>query len=128
MADKSARRLYSLIDGQRNIQMLAEIIQLDLPATLQLLKTLWRQHYIAFYDENTIHSRYCFFRGYQSTCPLKVKSEVLDCQDLDVQGLHLGKKLRGGGYWSVIQGMHSGDGEGHSEGRHVLVWEESART
>ena len=51
MADKSARRLYSLIDGQRNIQMLAEIIQLDLPATLQLLKTLWRQHYIAFYDE-----------------------------------------------------------------------------
>jgi twitching motility two-component system response regulator PilH len=51
MADKNARRLYALIDGQKNIGTLAEIMQLDLPVTLQLLKTLWKQQHIAFYDE-----------------------------------------------------------------------------
>jgi len=51
MADKNARRLYWLIDGQKNIRMLAEIMQFDLMATLQLLKTLWQQQHIAFYDE-----------------------------------------------------------------------------
>ncbi len=50
MSDRELRHLYTLIDGQRNIQELIGVMQTDGQATLKLLKTLWLQHYIAFYD------------------------------------------------------------------------------
>lgn len=50
-SDKHLRRLYAAIDGHKNIQELTEIIELDLQSTLKLLKTLWQQQYIVFYDK-----------------------------------------------------------------------------
>jgi len=49
--DVPLQSLYNLIDGRKNIQKLAEIMQLDLQSTLKLLKTLWKQQRIMFYDE-----------------------------------------------------------------------------
>ncbi len=50
IADRQLRYLYTLIDGNKTIRDLAEMMQLDLPSTLKLLKTLWQQQHIAFYD------------------------------------------------------------------------------
>ena len=51
ITDTPLHRLHDLIDGRRNIQNLAEIMQLDLQSTLKLLKMLWKQQKIVFYDE-----------------------------------------------------------------------------
>jgi CheY-like chemotaxis protein len=50
MKDGQVRRLYALIDGKKTIKDLAEMSQLDMQATLKILKTLWQQQQIAFYD------------------------------------------------------------------------------
>jgi two-component system, chemotaxis family, response regulator PixH len=50
VSDKHLRRLYAVINGRRNVQELAEMVQLDPQATLKLLKTLWQQQQIAFHD------------------------------------------------------------------------------
>ncbi len=52
ITDRQLRRLYALIDGGKTVQDLAELIQQDLQSTLRLLKALWRQQHIAFYDMN----------------------------------------------------------------------------
>jgi len=50
VSDKQLSRLYSAINGHRSVQDLTKIVQLDIQATLKLLKTLWQQQRIAFYD------------------------------------------------------------------------------
>lgn len=50
MTDKQIRRLYAAIDGYKTVQDLSYMMHLDLQATLKLLKTLWQQQRIAFYD------------------------------------------------------------------------------
>ncbi len=51
MSDRHLHRLYAAIDGHRNIQELAETTQLDLQSTVKLLKTLWQEQNIVFYDK-----------------------------------------------------------------------------
>ncbi len=52
VSDRHLRRLYAAINGHKNVQELAKMVQLDLQTTLKLLKILWQQQQIAFYDRN----------------------------------------------------------------------------
>ena len=49
-SDRRLYQLYSLIDGQSNVQEIAQKMSLDVKATVVVLKTLWQQQQIAFYD------------------------------------------------------------------------------
>jgi CheY-like chemotaxis protein len=48
--DGQLRHLYALIDGDKTIQELAQLMHLDLQSILKFLKALWKQQHIAFYD------------------------------------------------------------------------------
>lgn len=48
--DKQTRRLYVAIDGNKSVYDLAQLMQLDRLTMQKLLKTLWQQNRIAFYD------------------------------------------------------------------------------
>ena len=50
ISDRQARRLYADIDGHKTVEDLSGLMQLDLTATLSLLKTHWEQQRIAFFD------------------------------------------------------------------------------
>lgn len=49
--DKQARKLYATIDGNKSVHDLSQAMQLDILATQKLLKVLWKQRLIAFYDQ-----------------------------------------------------------------------------
>jgi hypothetical protein len=50
IGDKQLRRLYASIDGNKTVEDLSYVMRLDLQTMLKLLKTLWLQERIAFYD------------------------------------------------------------------------------
>lgn len=50
IGDKQLRHLYATIDGYKTVRDLSHAMHLDVQTMLQLLKTLWQQGRIAFYD------------------------------------------------------------------------------
>jgi hypothetical protein len=49
ISDKQARRLYSAIDGRKNVDEICRVLFIDLKEAYQALRILWTQHRIELY-------------------------------------------------------------------------------